>query len=1151
MSYHHHSQGFSFSGWKMATCFSFMLLFASSLGAQRNKEKPLFTLMTQKQTGVSFLNQIEEDDSLNVFRYEYLYNGAGVGIGDFNNDGLNDIFFSGNTSSNKLFINKTGLPAGQAGLPTGQAGFQFTDVTSAAMVGGNGGWATGVSIADVNGDGLLDIYVCHSGKYNDPGKLSNELFINQGIKNSIPVFKEMAKVYGLDAPGTQSTQAAFFDYDKDGDMDMFLLNHSNHTYNPFLNTKKIRSTPDFHFGNRLFRCDRTSGDDIKYTDVTLRAGIVNNALNFGLSVTISDVNKDGWPDIYTTSDYTERDCFYLNNHDGTFTDVLEKTITHISKYAMGADIADYNNDGKPDIYTLDMLPEDNHRQKLLKGPDEYDQYHLLLDSGYYHQQMRNMLQLNGGMDDKGTIRFSEVGQLAGISNTDWSWAGLFADFDNDGWKDLFVTNGYLRDYTDMDFLKYTAADAQKEALKNGHLNYKTYDLVKKMPSNKLSNYIFRNNHDLTFSNTSEAWGFRKAAVSNAAAYADLDNDGDLDLVVCNNNEPALVYRNNQNDLYASHYLKLRFEDNGMNTRGYGVKVNLLSADGLEQYQELYPVRGYQSTVAPELVFGIPENQRIKKLSVYWPDGKSQTIENLDPDQTLAIKKSDAVAIQPANVSANQRVFKEITDAGGIDFVHRENDFVDFKAEVLLPYQLSREGPALAKADVDKDGREDIFLGGAVGQSALLYLQITDGKFVVSPSQPWIPDSACEDVNAVFFDADIDGDMDLYVVSGGNEYDDGSPEYNDRLYTNDGKGNFQKQNNVLPNMASSKKAIAAGDFDNDGDADLFVGGRGAPGSFPYSSRSYVLRNDSKNGKIFFTDVTNEVAPDLMKPGMVTTAAWEDLDKDRFPELFIAGDWMSVLLFKNDAGKLVNVSGRAGLTGLEGMWSALKAADVDNDGDIDFVAGNCGYNNQFKASGKEPMSLYANDFDDNGTVDPILCYFIQGKSYPVASRDELLDQIVPLRKKYIKYRDYADETINDIFPADKIRSATIYRCNELASGILYNDGNMHFSFKALPVQAQFSRIYGIEINDFDKDGITDILVAGNFFPYRVQLGRSDASLGLFLKGSGNKNFLPIDPSESGCYVGGDVRSMAAAKDKAGNSWLIFGKNDDAVQVLKINK
>ncbi|HTL07932.1 MAG TPA: CRTAC1 family protein, partial [Chitinophagaceae bacterium] len=606
-------------GKKTMFCSALLVLLLSCALAQQPAAPPQFTLLNEKQTGVHFLNTIRETDSLNVLIYEYLYNGAGVGIADFNNDGLPDIFFSGNTGPNKLFINKGQL--------------QFADITKQAGVGGNGTWSTGVSIADVNGDGLFDIYVCHSGKFSNPQQLSNELFINQGIKNGLPVFIDEAADYVLDLPGTQSTQAAFLDYDNDGDLDMFLLNHSNHTYNPFLNTRKLRATPDMNFGNRLLRNDRAANGTMHFTDVTLQAGIINNPLNFGLSVTVSDVNNDGWPDIYTTSDYTERDCFYVNNHNGTFTESLASSFAHISKYAMGADIADYNNDGRPDVFTLDMLPEDNHRQKLLKGPDEYDQYHLLLDSGYYHQQMRNMLQLNQGTDGKGHTRFSEIGQLAGVSNTDWSWAGLLADFDNDGWKDLFVSNGYLRDYTDMDFLKYTVADARVAALKRGSINFKTSELVSKMPSNKLNNYIFRNNHQLGFVNVSKDWGFTIPTISNAAAYADLDNDGDLDLVVCNNNEPAMIYRNNAEQIGQLHYIKCRLTGSGDNTKAYGAKLKLTAADGTAQYQELYPVRGYQSSVSTELLFGLGNAAgSIKKIEVSWPGGGTTVLNEVSPNQ---------------------------------------------------------------------------------------------------------------------------------------------------------------------------------------------------------------------------------------------------------------------------------------------------------------------------------------------------------------------------------------------------------------------------------------------------------------------------------------------------------------------------------------
>ena len=1094
--------------------------------------KPLFTLMNPKETGVKFVNTVEEDDSLHVFKYEYLYNGHGTGIADFNNDGLIDIFFSGNAVPNKLFLNK--------------GNFQFEDVTKDAGVGGNKTWSTGVSIADINGDGLPDIYVCHSGYYKDSSKLSNELFINSGLVNGKPVFKEMAKQYNLDAPGTQSTQAAFFDYDMDGDLDMFLLNHSNHTYNPFLNTREQRATSNFNFGNRLFRNDRQPDGKMLFTDVTLHAGIINNSLNFGLGVIISDINQDGWPDVYTTSDYTEQDYYYVNNRNGTFTQSLQKSFTHISKYSMGADIADYNNDGLPDVVTLDMLPEDNYRQKLLKGADEYDQYHLLLDSGYYHQQMRNMFHLNQGIDGEKNVRFSEIGQLAGVSNTDWSWAGLLADLDNDGLKDLLVTNGYLRDYTDLDFLKYTVADAQlKEAAKGNH-NFKTYELVKKMPSNKLANYLFHNNGDLTFRNVSADWGFSVPSISNGAAYADLDNDGDLDLVICNNNEPVMLYRNNLDG--ARHFLKIQLRNTDKNTYALGAKV-WIYCKGILQFQEQYPVRGYQSTVTPVLSFGMGNNQKVDSLIIQWPGGEINKLQNIQTDQTLGLKP--VTASRNGNQAPSIRtLFTVVSDRAGIQFKHKENEFIDFKDEVLLPYQLSRMGPALAKADVNKDGLEDVFIGGAIGQPGKLYIQNKGGAFIESNSQPWEIDAESEDVNAAFFDANGDGFSDLYVVSGGNEYMDGSPEYTDRLYLNDGKGGFSKTINALPQMSSSKLAVAVADFDKDGDTDIFVGGNCIPGSFPYAARSYLLRNDSKGTEGHFTDIT-ENYKELLNPGMVTAATWVDLNKDSYPELLIAGDWMPVQLFQNDGGILKNVSASAGLDKTNGMWSSIVADDIDNDGDIDFIAGNCGNNNQFKSSMKEPMTIYAYDFDDNGTVDPIVCYYVQGKSYPMASRDELLDPIVPLRKKFVKYRDYANATVESIFPKNKVDAAKQYHCYQLSSCLFVNKGDNSFTVQPLPLEAQFSKVYGILVKDFDKDGIKDIFLAGNFYPYRVQLGRCDASLGVLLKGSTNNVYESIPHSVSGLYIDGEVRRIVSLQNEKKQSLIIMAKNNDNVQIIKENE
>jgi enediyne biosynthesis protein E4 len=1114
-----------------------LFLVCASFRNEAQKNPALFTLMKPGATGLKFTNNIREDDSLHVLLYEYLYNGHGIGIGDFNNDGLQDIFISGNSTPSKLFLN--------------QGELTFEDVAKAASVRGNGTWSTGVSVADVNGDGLLDIYVCHSGKYAE-SQLVNELFINMGTVKGVPHFKESAHIYGLDAPGSQSTQAAFFDYDKDGDLDMFLLNHSIHTYYAFLNTKKVRATPDYRYGNRLFRNDsarqpgqrKTPGP--VFTDVTLKAGIINNPLNYGLSVNISDINQDGWPDVYTTSDYSEQDYYYVNNGDGTFAQSLEKSFQHISKFSMGADIADINNDALPDVFTLDMLPEDNHRQKLLRGPDMYDQYHLQLDSGYYRQHMRNMLHLNQGEDSEGNIRFSEIAQLAGVSNTDWSWSALFADFDGDGWKDLMVTNGYLRDFTDLDFLKYTMSDAQLKAASAGNQDFKTYELVKKMPSNKLGNYLFKNNGDLTFRNVSSEWGFDTPTISNAAAYADLDNDGDLDLVIGQNNEPVQLFRNNNDP--GAKWLQVQLKGEGANRFGLGTKLWLYAGKQV-QYVEQYPVRGFQSTVTPVLHFSVPSGS-VDSLLIEWPYGKKSVLRNLKAGQSLTLAEADArVNDKVTHDRVKRTLFTESPPQQQIPFVHIENNFVDFQVEVLMPYQLSRMGPALARADVNADGNDDVFIGGAIGRAGELYLQGDDGRFTASLYKPWKTDAASEDVNALFFDADNDNDRDLLVVSGGNEYEDGAIELQDRLYLNDGKGSYTKAVNALPAMRSNKHAIAAGDFDADGDADIFIGGRGKAGFFPTASPSYLLRNDSKNGEVLFTDVTGEVNPMLRLPGMVTVASWSDFNGDGFPELVLAGDWMPCMLFKNERGKLKDISQAANLSDTHGQWSALLIKDIDDDGDQDIVAGNCGLNNQFKASQAQPMTIHVNDFDGNGNIDPVISYFIQDKSYPMASRDELLDQIPVLKKKYIKYKDYADATLESIFEKKKLEEALVLKCTESKSVIFFNDGDLAFNKRALPVQAQFSKPQSILADDYDDDGYTDLLLFGNFFSYRTQLGESDASLGLLLRGTGNGKFEAVLPSEAGLFADGDVRGAVEVKNTSGQRKIVIAKNNDRVQVITI--
>lgn len=1091
--------------------------------------QPVFKKLPAKETGVGFVNRIEENDSLHIFRYEYLYNGNGIGVGDFNADGKPDLFISGNTVPNKLYLNRSG-----------ERGIAFEDISRKAKVEGNGKWATGVSVADVNGDGLPDIYVCHSGFYRKLSDKNNELFINQGVKGGVPVFKEVAVEAGLNAIGSQSTQAAFFDYDKDGDLDMFLLNHSNHTVNPFLNTREMRATPNPYFGNRLFENISEKGK-LKFQDVTKKAGIINNALNFGLSVVVADMNQDGWPDLYSTSDYTEVDCYYVNNRNGTFTESLRKSFTHVSKFSMGADVADFNNDGLPDVLTLDMLPEDNHRQKLLKGPDVYDQYHLLLDSGYYHQNMRNMLHLNRGVDGAGNVRFSEIGQLAGISNTDWSWAGLMADLDNDGWKDLLITNGYLRDFTNMDFLKYTVADEQMKEAGKGNLNFKTYDLVQKMPSNKLRNYLFRNNGasgSFAFEDVSEKWGMNELAVSNAAAYADFDGDGDLDMIISHINDPVSIYQNQTN----KKGLTLRLLGLNANSQAFGAKARVY-AGGTMQYAELYPVRGYQSTVTTDLHFGLGNAGKADSVRIEWPSGKTTLLAS-QPAGLVVLKEADGTDPKP-NMSATTPWFHNAAARAGIDFVHQENDFVDFKVEVLLPYQLSRLGPALAKGDVNGDGLDDVFLGGASHQFGVLYIQKQDSTFEGAAAQPWRQNVACEEVNALFFDADRDGDLDLYVVSGGNEFEENAPEYRDHLYLNDGRGVFHEEVLALPSMRNPKQCIAAADVDGDGDLDLFVGGRAVPGSFPMAARSYLLRNDSQGIHVKFTDITAGV-PGLLNPGMVTAAVFTDLNADKKTDLILAGDWMPIMTFEN-TGTTFESQPVDELRDSDGMWAAMETADLDGDGDFDFILGNAGLNNQYKPTPDRPLTIYYDDFDKNGVIDPVCTYYIGGKSYPMFSRDEMLDQMTALKRKYTSYTLYADATMVDVFGKEAVEKSKKVYCKELGSIVLENLGNFKFKRHALPEAVQFSRTSSIIAQDLDGDSKTDLILAGNFSPYRVQLGPCDASVGAILKQVAPFRFETLSPAATGLWVGGDVRSVALLNKKR----ILFTVNNDQPVLLEWKK
>lgn len=1088
----------------------------------------MFTEISSSQSSIHFKNEIRETEEYNILTYEYLYNGGGVAVGDINNDGLPDIMFTGNMTPNKLYLNL--------------GDFKFKDITDIAGVAGRDKWKTGVVMADVNGDGLLDIYVCYSGPGTDVAR-TNELYINNGFKNGIPTFFECAKQYGLDAPGTYTTTVAFFDMDNDGDLDMFMVNHGDMFYNPYFNTDKLRATRNPNYGNRLYR-----NDNGHFTDISMEAHIDGSGLNFGLGVAISDVNNDGWPDIYVTNDYNERDFLYLNNKNGSFTEVLTKAAGHTSEFAMGCDIADYNNDGKTDVLVMDMLPEDNHRQKLLRGADTYDKYMMMVDHGFGHQQMRNTLQLNNGVDSNGIPIFSEVGQWGGVSNTDWSWAPLFADLDNDGWKDIFITNGILKDMTNLDFVKYTSGYSENYVKETGHKG-EMWQLVKDMPSTKLHNYLFKNNQGAGFTNVTRDWGLTKAAISNGAVYADLNNDGNLDLIINNLNSEATIYRNNANTINSgAHYVQIKLKGNGKNTSGIGAKVYLKTAN-TTQFQEQYVNRGFQSSVDPVLHMGLGKDSMILSLKVVWPGGKTSLLKNIKADKLLLIDENLATFIVPESSTIPSPMFTDITSTSGINFVHHQSPFVDFKVAPLLPFQLSKIGPCITKGDVNKDGLEDVFIGTSTGEESQLYLQTSDHKFILSKNAPWNDDKEITNADALFFDADGDGDLDLYIVSGGADYPLNNKSYQDRLFENDGYGNFKKSLNALPVETISGSCVRAADINKDGLPDLFVGGRFVPGSFPLAPESYILKNKSKPGHILFEKDLSQTDSVLAHPGMVTDAVWVDINKDGWDDLVVIGQFMPISIFENNKGILSNQTQAYGLAATSGWWNRIITADFDKDGFADLVIGNLGTNTAYRATENEPLTITYKDFDGDGVIDPVLCNYLQHQSFPTATRDELFDQLPSLQKTFSRYQTYADAQLKDIFkPGQLINSKTI-EINNLRSIYLKNTGNRKFSIHPLPEYAQMSMVNGMVATN-SNNGINQLIIAGNFYPFRVQQGPLDASIGLVLNNNEKGEFTPAPYAETGLNIGGDVRNMIGVQ--AGkNVLLIAVKNNGGVQVIKKNR
>ena len=1090
-------------------------------------QPPLFARLPPAQTHVDFNNALSEAPGVNrnILMYEYFANGGGVAAGDLNGDGLEDLYFSANMGYNKLYLN--------------QGDLTFREVASEAGTGGRKNtWKTGVSMADVNGDGRLDLYVAYSGQLPLERRV-DELYINQGPDSSgVPQFEEQAAAYGLAQPHS-STQGYFFDYDRDGDLDLFLLTHNVRSL-PRTGaevTQQLLKERDSVNGLQFYR-----NDDGRFTEVTEEAGLQGSPLIYGLGAGVADVNEDGWLDVYIANDYAPPDYLYLNNGDGTFTDALQDAMGHTSRASMGVDVADMNNDGLSDLVVLDMLPEGNFRQKMLFVPNDRDQQARDVASGFHYQYMRNTLQLNNGTP--GAIpgqapTFSEIGQLAGLSNTDWSWAPLAADYDNDGWNDLFVTNGILRDFTNRDFIRFKQRYIRERDSSLGRQDIAR--LLSRLPATTLTNYLFQNNGDLTFGDVTAQWGVDRPSNSNGAAYADLDNDGDLDLVTNNINEPAFLFENRAEDQLDHHYVQVKLEGTGKNTFGVGASLTVY-ADGLAQRREQMPTRGYLSSVSPVLHVGLGAHTRVDSLRVVWPDGTQQTLVDLAADQRLTLRQENASAADPSP-TPSPPLFAE--RPAPIDFQHRLGGVTDdFKRQPLMANPASFSGPALEKADINGDGLDDVFAGGGPGQASKLYLQQPGGAFVTDSQPAFEADARSDDVEALFFDANGDGAPDLYVASGGYGYfGPADPALQDRLYVNDGQGRFARSEAALPPMLTSTGAVAATDIDGDGALDLFAGGRVIPGRYPAPPRSYVLLND---GQGHFADQTAEIAPALQRTGMVSDAAWHDLDGDGTDELVVAGVWMPIRVFGNAGGALSDQTDAYFEKPYRGLWNELLIDDLNGDGAPDLLAGNFGLNSQLQASAEEPAALYYADFDDNGTVDPILSFYVEGTRYPHPTLDELTDQMFMMQSRFASYAQYAEATAEDLFTEEELEKAGTLEANFLETALFVGGKDGALRKAALPVEAQFAPVFALATLDYNGDGHRDLFLGGNINEARIRLGKYDANYGMLLEGDGAGGFRYLPQHESGFELRGDVRNVLEI-----NRTLLFGINRAPVRAYRPTK